>query len=71
MANLDQVGQRQEARAALDRVEAPEDRVEHVGILGTLLEVDQLGVEHVENLTGLDQEILHDFVVEIDCHRYL
>ena len=52
----------QEAAGALDRVDRPEDARQPLAGVGVLLEGDQVGVELVEVLVTLDQELLDDVV---------
>ena len=52
----------QEAAGALDRVDRPEDAGQPLAGVGVLLEGDQVGVQLVEVLVTLDQELLDDVV---------
>ena len=70
VADLDQVGQRKEAAAALDGVEPTEDGIEQIGVVGGLFEVHQLLVEGLEDFPGFNQEILENFVVQIYGHGF-
>jgi hypothetical protein len=53
---LGQPREPEKAASPFDRVDQPEDRVEHLGIVGVLLEADELDVELVEAFIGLGKE---------------
>ncbi len=58
----------QEARATLDRMEPPEDRIQQIVVFRLLLQVHQLLAELLDYLGGLDQKVLEDFIVCIETH---
>ncbi len=58
VAELHQRCQTDKAGTALDGVEAAEDGVEQIGIIGALFELDQLLLQLLQDLAGLDQEVL-------------
>src|SRR5690606_34919494 len=68
VAAFHQFVQLQESRAALDGVEATEDRIEQIRIIRTAFQFHQLFGQLFENLAGFYQEILKDLIIGIDAH---
>ena len=60
--------QREETGAALDRVESAEHGVEQLAVARGSLQRDQLLAEPLQQLAGLDQEILAQLEVEFRVH---
>jgi hypothetical protein len=56
MSELGEAYKSEEAAGAFDRMDQPKDGVEHLGIVGVLLESDELDVELVEAFIGLGKE---------------
>jgi hypothetical protein len=62
VGDLLQAVERQEAAGPLDRVDRAEDARQPLAGVGLLLEGDQVGVQLVEVLMTLDEELLDDVV---------
>src|SRR5436309_14671536 len=54
--------QSEEPAGAFDGVDEAKDIVENLGVVGILLEADQLDIEQVEALVGLGQELAQQFI---------
>ena len=62
VAQRDQLGRAEEARAALDGVEATEDVVEQAGVVRAVLELDELVVDVGQQVAGFDEEVLQQIL---------
>ena len=60
--------QLEEAGTALDRMEPTENGIEQVHIVRPALQLDQLLGQLLENLAGLNQEVLEDFFIGVEAH---
>ena len=49
-------------------MEAAEDRVQHIDVIRSLLQLDQFLVEPFQYLASFDQEVLQYLIVGIDSH---
>ena len=58
----------QEAGTALDGVEAAEDGIEQVHVVGPIFQLDQLLGQLLQNLSGLDQKVLENFFIRFETH---
>ncbi|GAA16990.1 probable two-component sensor [Pseudomonas aeruginosa NCMG1179] len=68
MAAFHQRVQLEEAGTALDRMEPTENGIEQVHIVRPALQLDQLLGQLLENLAGLNQEVLEDFFIGVEAH---
>jgi hypothetical protein len=57
MRELGEPVQAEKPAGAFDRVDEPEDGVEHLGVVGLLLETHEIDVELIEALARLGQEL--------------
>ena len=69
VAALHQLVELQEARATLDGVEAAENGIEQVHVIGSAFQLDQLLGQQLKNFAGLYQEVLEDFFIGVEAHR--
>ena len=56
VCQLGELRQPKKAASPFDRMHQPEDGVEHFGIVGVLLEADELDIELVEAFVGFGKE---------------
>ncbi len=68
MTDLDQRRDTQKPRAAFDRMEAPKDGVEQLGVVRHTFQVDQLLAELVEDFRRLHQKVLQNLVAQVETH---
>jgi hypothetical protein len=57
-----------EAGAALDGVKSAEDGIEQVHVVRTILELDQLLGQLLENLSRFHQKVLEDLFIRVKAH---
>ncbi len=69
MATFHQLIELQKACTALDGMETAEDRIEQIHIIRTAFQLHQLFGQLLENLAGLHQEILEDFIIGVEAHN--
>jgi len=62
MRELGESREPEKAASPFDRMHQPEDGVEHLGIVGVLLEADELDIELVEAFVGLGKEFAQQLV---------
>ena len=68
MTGFHQRRYREEARAALYRMKAAEDRIQQVRVIGALFQIHQLFAEQFDDLGRLNKKILENFVICIETH---
>ncbi|MCY1205585.1 hypothetical protein D9M72_171370 [compost metagenome] len=70
VAALHQRIELEEAGAALHGMETTENRVEQVHVVRAAFQLDQLLGQLLQNLAGLYQEVLEDFFIGVEAHKW-
>ena len=68
VAQLDERGRLEKSASALDGVEAAEDLVQQLTVIGPAFQLDELHVDAVEHFARLGQKIVQQVLVGKDCH---
>ena len=68
MATINQRTQLQKTGTTFYGMETPENGVEQIFVVGTLLKIDQLFREQLKDFPGFDQKVLKNLFISIETH---